>query len=95
MQYKTRGIVLHTLDYNDRYLIVKIFTEEFGFVSYLVGKTKGKKGKMPRTLFHPLSILDLEVEHHNRRDIQQLKEAKVHLSLFSVLSDPIRVSICI
>ncbi|MDR0799014.1 MAG: recombination protein O N-terminal domain-containing protein, partial [Dysgonamonadaceae bacterium] len=79
MLHKTRGIVLHRLNYNDTYSIVSVFTEEFGAMSYLAGKAKGKKTRVPQSLFHPLAVLDMEVEHLNLREIQRLKEVKVHL----------------
>ena len=95
MLHKTRGIILYNLSYSDAYSIVHVFTEEFGPVSYLTARTKGKKTRLPKALFQPLSILDLEVEHLNLRDIQRLKEAKVHVSFISILDNPIKSTICL
>jgi DNA repair protein RecO (recombination protein O) len=93
MLHKTRGIILHSLSYNDRYSIVSVFTEEFGVMSYLVAKTKGKRTKVPKSLFHSLAVLDLDVEHQNLREIQRIKEAKVHLPMHSLLQDPVKATI--
>ena len=90
MLHKTRGIVLHNLPYSDTYAITLIYTEEFGRVSYLTTQSKSRKSKIPRSLFHPLAILDLEVEHQNLRDIQRIKEAKIHIPLIALLTDPIK-----
>jgi len=95
MLHKTRGIVLHSFTYNDQYAITQIYTEEFGRVAYLTTKSKGKHTKVPKSLFHALSVLDLEVEHKNLRDIQRIKEAKVNLPLSSILFDPVKSTICI
>ena len=95
MLHKTRGIVLHCFTYNDKYAITQIYTEEFGRVSYLIAKTKGKHTKVPKSLFHALSVLDLEVEHKNLRDIQRIKEAKVHLPLSSILFNPVKSTVSI
>jgi len=95
MLYKTRGIVLHSFTYNDKYAITQIYTEEFGRVSYLTAKSKGKQTRAPKSLFHALSVLDLEVEHKNLRDIQRIKEAKVSLPLSSILSDPVKSTVSI
>lgn len=95
MQHKTRGVVLHSFSYSDAYSIVQVYTEEFGPASYLTAKSKGKKTKVPKAIFHALAVLDLEVEHHNLRDIQRLKEAKVHLPMFSLLNDPVKSTISI
>jgi len=90
MLHKTRGIVLHSLPYNDRYAITLIYTEEFGRVSYLTSQTKSRKTGVPRSLFHPLAILDLEVDHQNLRDIQRIKEARIHIPLVALVTDPLR-----
>jgi len=90
MLYKTRGIVLNSLPYNDAYAITLIYTEEFGRVSYLTSQSKSRKSKVPRSLFHPLAILDLEVEHQNLRDIQRIKEIKIHIPLIHILTDPVK-----
>jgi len=90
MLYKTRGIVLNSLPYNDTYAITLIYTEEFGRVSYLTTQTKSRKSKVPRALFHPLAILDLEVEHQSRRDIQRIREIKIHFPLIALLTDPVK-----
>jgi len=90
MLYKTRGIVLNSLPYNDTYAITLIYTEEFGRVSYLTAQSKSRKSKVPRALFHPLAILDLEVEHQSRRDIQRIREIKIHFPLIALLTDPVK-----
>ena len=95
MQYKTRGIVLHNSAYNDIYSITLIYTEEFGRVSYLTARSKSRKTKTPKSLFHALAVLDLDVDHQNLRDIQRIKEAKTHIPLVSLLTDPVKSSIAI
>jgi len=90
MLHKTRGIVLHSLPYNDTYAITLIYTEEFGRMTYLTSQSRGRKSKVPRSLFHPLAILNLEVEHQNSRDIQRIKEIKIHTPLIALLTDPVK-----
>ena len=76
MLHKTKGIVLYSLPYNDNYAIVTIYTEVFGRFAYLTANSRSKKTKMSRALLQPLSVLEMEVEHQNNRDIQRIKEAK-------------------
>jgi len=90
MLHKTRGIVLNSKPYNDKYAITLIYTEEFGRVAYLTSLSKSRKTKVPRSLFHPLAILDLEVEHQNLREIQRIKEIKIHIPLIAILIDPVK-----
>lgn len=90
MLYTTRGIVLHTLSYNDKYVIVYVYTEAFGRVSYLVARQRGRKTKVSYALFMPLSILEMEVDHQNRRDLQRIKEVKVCCPLHAMASHPVK-----
>ena len=76
MLHKTRGIVLHTLPYGDKYLIVAIYTELFGRVGYLITPARRGKGGVAQALVMPLSLLELEVEHRNDRDLQRIHEAR-------------------
>ena len=95
MLYKTQGIVLHSFTYNDKYAITHIFTEEFGRIAYLTAQSKSKQSRAPKSLFHALSVLDLEVEHKNLRDIQRIKEAKMSLPLGNILCNPVKSAISI
>jgi DNA repair protein RecO (recombination protein O) len=59
-------------------------------VPYLTAKTKGKTTRVPSALLYPLSVVELEVEHRNRREIQRLKEARSHLLLTSIRNHPVK-----
>lgn len=76
MLEKTRGIVLHSIPYNDNYSIIYMYTERFGRVSYMVSSAKRKRTKFPRALFMPFSVLDMDVEHSLKRDIQKVKDVR-------------------
>lgn len=92
MLLKTRGLVLSTINYSDKYILVQVFTETFGRVTYMVSKTKGKNTKVSRSLFSPLAILDLEVEHQASRDIQRIREARSDIHLYGISSDIAKTS---
>ena len=62
MLYKTNGMVLRAIPYNDKYAIIYMYTEAFGRVSYLVGRARGRKSALTKALFIPLSVLEMEVE---------------------------------
>ncbi|MDR2844354.1 MAG: DNA repair protein RecO C-terminal domain-containing protein [Candidatus Symbiothrix sp.] len=95
MLYKTRAVILYQMNYSDVYTIVHVYTEAFGPVSYLTAKSKSKTTRVPKSFFHPLAVVDLEVEHQNLREIQRIKEAKPHFPLFSILTEPVKSTICI
>ena len=74
MLENTRGIVLHSLKYTDTSTIVKIYTESFGLVSYMVRSSKSKKSGMKAGNFQPLTILDMIVMHKKKQGLQTIKE---------------------
>ena len=90
MLYKTRGIVLRAIPYKETYYIIYMYTEAFGRVSYLVSRGKGKKSGVMRSLFIPLSVLELEVEHLNRREMQRIKEARLCLGANEWNGNPVK-----
>ena len=90
MLCKTRGIVLHTIPYNDKYSIIYMYTEAFGRASYLVSRSRGKKSTVSKALFIPLSVLEMEVEHLNKRDLHRIKETRICFPLNDVCCDPVK-----
>lgn len=74
MLLKTQGIILHTLRYNDKNLIVKIFTRQIGLQSYLVRSSRKTKNT---SLFQPLNILLLETRWQENKNLQSIKECSI------------------
>lgn len=70
MLHKTRGIVFRTIRYNDKAVIVNIYTELFGLQGYLVHTGKNKKN----ALLQPLTCLEIAVEHKHNASLQRIKE---------------------
>ena len=90
MLYKTRGIVLHSIPYNDKYSIIYMYTESFGRVAYLVARTRGKKSNLSRALFMPLSVLEMEVDHKHNRDLHRVRETKSCFPINELSSHPVK-----
>ncbi len=88
--FKTKGIVLTIIPYNDKTSFVHIYTSEFGMMSYAVSSARSKKAKLQRSLFAPLSILDLEVEHKATRSAQKIIEAQSIAQHYNLQIDPIK-----
>jgi DNA repair protein RecO (recombination protein O) len=93
MLHKTQGIILNTSKYSDRYSITHVFTRDFGRVSYLLSRSQSKKQKIKSSLFFPLSVLDLEVEHLPLRDIQRLKDVERTFPLYDISMNMTKVSL--
>ena len=87
---KTKGIVLHSIPYNDKYNIICIYTEQFGRVSYMVARSRGKRSAITKAVYMPLSVLEMDVEHKPNQDIHRIKEAKIAMPLNDVYCNPIK-----
>lgn len=59
MEVTTRGIVLHTLKYNDTTLIADVLTEAEGFRSFAVAVSTGRRSTGRYRLYQPLARLTL------------------------------------
>lgn len=92
MLHKTQGIVLSVSSYSDVYSIVHVFTRDFGRVAYLLPKKGGRKSKTKTSLFFPLSVLTIDVEHLPLREIQRLKDAERLLPLHDVCTNVTKTS---
>lgn len=93
MLHKTQGVVLSVSSYSDVYSIVQIFTRDFGRVAYLLPKKGGKRSKTKSSLFFPLSLLALEVEHLPLREIQRLKDAERVVPLYDMCTNVTKTSV--
>jgi len=56
--YLSRAIVLHQIKYSETSLILKIYTEKEGLLSFIVKGVRGKKGKLRTAQFQILNLLE-------------------------------------
>lgn len=67
-----------------------MYTEAFGRASYMVTRSKGKKSSVSKALFMPLSVVDMEVEHLNHRDLHRIKEVHISYPLTEIFCNPVK-----
>jgi len=78
MQVKTKAIVLSTLRYNEKSLIVKCFTESDGLKSYFIRDAfSSAKSSQKIAYFQPLNIIQIEAAHKNKGSLEYFKEVKL------------------
>ena len=88
MLVKTKAIVISSLKFQEKSLIVKCFTLSNGLKSYIVRDAFSKrKGSSKMAYFQPLSILDIEAVHKNKGTLENLKEVKISSPFHSIHSD--------
>ncbi|MEP1034306.1 DNA repair protein RecO [Ekhidna sp.] len=93
MIVKSKGIVLSYMKYGDTSIIVRIFTEEGGYGSYIVNSIRSQKSKKSIGHFQPFTILDLVLYVKETRDLQRISEFKSHYPLHNIHQDLIKSSI--
>ncbi len=95
MIQKTRGLVIHTIKYTDNSVISHIYTEGFGRQAFLIKGTRGKKSSAKINLLQHLSILEMEVYIRQNRDLQRIKEIKLHDNYTSIPYNPTKNGIAL
>lgn len=93
MIIKSRGIVLSYMKYGDTSIIVRVFTEENGYGSYIVNSIRSQKTKKSIGHFQPFSILDLVLYVKESRDLQRISEFKSYYPLHHLHHDPVKSAI--
>ena len=88
MLVKTKAIVLSTVKYQEKSLIVKCFTQSDGLKSYFVPNAfSGKKSNQKIAYFQPLTILEIEASHKNKGKLEHFKEIKLAIPFHSINTD--------
>lgn len=90
MQAKTTGIILHQVKYSDSQSIVSIYTREFGRMSYMVRGVNRKKSVARSALLQPLSIVEIDVTHNPKKDIQNIRDMRVAIPFYQIPYDPVK-----
>ncbi len=94
MQIKTKAIVISSLKYQEKSLIVKCFTLSDGLKSYFVRDAfSSRKSNQKIAYFQPLSILEIEAIHKNKGTLESFKEIKIASPFHSIHSDVVKSTI--
>lgn len=74
MQSKTKGIVLKTVKYGDKKLIVKIYTNTHGLQSFFITVGSSTKSKIKPALLQPLTQIDIETSIRPNKQFASIKD---------------------
>lgn len=95
MHVKTKGIVLHQVKYSDSSVIVNIYTQQFGRMSFMVRGVNRKKSSLRMALLQPLSVVEIDFMHHTKNSIHYLKELRMVQPFFDIPFNPVKNSLAI
>ena len=94
MVVKTRAIVISSIKYQEKSLIVKCFTLSDGLKSYFVRDAfSSRKSNQKIAYFQPLSIFEIEAIHKNKGTLENFKEIKIATPFHSIHSDVFKSTI--
>lgn len=93
MLVKTKAIVISSLKYQEKSLIVKCFTQSDGLKSYFVPNAfAAKKSNQKIAYFQAFSILEIEANHKNKGTLEHFKEIKLAHSYQTIPTDMVKSS---
>jgi len=93
MNISTKAIVINKIRYKEKGLIVKLFTEERGLMSFIIRSAHSKKKKLS-ALYQPLTILNIQALVKENSTLHYIKEARIEDPLNKIHQHPIKVGIC-
>jgi DNA repair protein RecO (recombination protein O) len=75
MLVKTNAIVLNSLKYGESQIIVDMFTEMYGRLSFMQRISRTSRSGVKKQFFQPLTILSIEFDFRPSQKLQRIKEA--------------------
>jgi DNA repair protein RecO (recombination protein O) len=94
MLVKTKAIVISSVKYQEKSLIVKCFTLSDGLKSYFVRDAfSSRKSNQKIAYFQPLSILEIEAIHKNKGTLESFKEIKISQPFQTIHTDLVKTTI--
>ena len=89
MQASIEALTLTTIKYGDSSLIAACYTKQYGLQSYMLKGILASrtKKKIPKSLFEPLSLLEIEAPKNPTDRLGYIKEAKLHYPYTSIPFD--------
>ncbi len=76
MLTRTKGIVFRKLNYGETSLIVDLFTEEHGLMSYIIGGVRQARARTGSSLLQPMAIVEVVAYHSERQKLHRIREAE-------------------
>ena len=95
MYERVKGVVLHTIKYNDKNAVVKVYTDTHGIIPFLLPQGSGKVARMRRALFQPLSIVEIETDIVPHRDIYRILQVHCLQPLANLHTDPVKNAVAL
>lgn len=93
--HQSRAIVLYQIKYSETSLILKIYTEKEGLLSFIVKGVRGKKGKFRSAQFQALNLIDLSYKEGAKSQLRHIVDLKISEPFTELLFNPVKRSIAL
>jgi len=94
MHIKTKAIVISTVKFQEKSLIIKCFTQSNGVKSYFVNNAfTGKNNKQKIAFFQPLMQLEIEASNKNKGTLERFKDVKIAIPYQTINYDIYKTTI--
>lgn len=92
MMTKTEAIVLHSFKYGEQRMIIDMYTRAEGRLSFVAQLPRTQRGRLKKQLFQPMTLLTIETDLRQRRQLQRLSGAAIAVPLPQLLTHPAKLS---
>ena len=93
MIVKTRAVVLHTLKYGERKVIVELLCRDTGRTACIVAVPKTQKGRVQMQMLQPMTLLDVEIDVRPTVQLQRLRDVRMSSPFSTIPFMPEKLSI--
>lgn len=93
MLTKTQAIVLRTVRYGDKRVIIDLLTRQFGRLSFAVTVGSSPKSRQKMQYFQPLALLEVDFDHRPNSQLQRLREVRLWHPLHSLHFNSYKLSL--
>lgn len=93
MQLKTNAIVLKIQKIKDNASLIHLYTQETGRATYLLYGAQSKRKGNALSFLHPLSIVSIDINLRNSRELNIINEIKQEEATMELLFNPIKSSL--
>ncbi len=77
MLVSTEGIVLKQFPYSESSLIIRVFTRDFGLVSFIIKGARGKKSQNNASILRPMNQISFSFYNKENKSLKSFKECQL------------------
>lgn len=95
MLYSTKGIIFHSVPYSDSRIIAKIYTQDFGLLSFIVSVSRTKSGKIKTPLLQALTQVEMRIEKKEKSHLHALRDITLGVPYAHLHNDIVKTTIAL